>query len=178
LAPILFGGYPYYLDGSLDYDQAQQMEQPQAYPAQQQPQIIVIQQPVPAAVAQTASQQEPDSAAGSGQASALSSPLTQAPADRMGEIVLIRKDGRVLFASAFSVVGSQLRYISPEGILQRFPVTELDSQATQQMNEARGNTVAINNWKFMGSSRKKGRTLKPRLAKIRKFLRNIGNSQN
>ena len=67
------------------------------------------------------------------------------PVARVGEIILIRKDGRVLFASAFSVVGTQLRYISAEGSLQKFPVTELDAESTQQMNEARGNSVQISN---------------------------------
>ncbi len=146
MVPILFGGYPYYFDGSLDYGQADQVEQPQSYPVQQQPQIIVIQQPVPAPVAQQARvSQEADAATSAGQSPESSSPAAQAPVRNLGEIILIRKDGRVVFASAFSVVGTQLRYISPEGILQRFPVTELDSEATQQMNEARGNSVEINN---------------------------------
>ncbi|MBZ5661391.1 MAG: hypothetical protein LAO08_13380 [Acidobacteriia bacterium] len=144
LVPIFFGGYPYYFDSSADYEQPAQMEQP--YPAQQQPQIIVIQQPVSATSAtQAPSAQEPNAETSAGQSSVLSSPAMVAPARNVAEIILIRKDGRVLFASAFSVVGSQLRYISPEGILQKFPVTELDSEATQQMNEARGNSVEINN---------------------------------
>jgi hypothetical protein len=141
--PILFGGYPYYLDGSLDYGQPDQPEQVQS---QAQPQVIVIQQPVPAVAGQQASfPQDADAGIGGGQSSALASPAPEAPAPNVGEIILIRKDGRVLFASAFSVVGTQLRYISPEGILHKFPVTELDSEATQQMNEARGNSVQINN---------------------------------
>ena len=43
-APIWYGGYPYYYDDS-GYDQP---EQQIVQPSQQQPQIIVIQQPVPA----------------------------------------------------------------------------------------------------------------------------------
>ena len=54
ISPIFFGGYPYYYDGSLDYEQPEQVDQSQAYPipGQPQPQIIVIQQPVPAVAAQ------------------------------------------------------------------------------------------------------------------------------
>jgi hypothetical protein len=146
IVPIFFGGYPYYLDGSLDYEQPEQIEQPQPYPTQPQPQIIVIQQPALAAAAQQAlSPQGLDTGTGAGQSSTVSSPGAEAPLPNVGEIILIRKDGRVLFASAFSVVGTQLRYISPEGILHKFPVTELDTESTQQMNEARGNSVQINN---------------------------------
>ncbi len=138
--PIFFGGYPYYFDDSLDYDQPEQQYQPQP-----QPQIIVIEQPVPAAAAQPApSPQEADSGTGAGQSSQVSSPAPEAPVPNVGELILIRKDGRVLFATAFSVVAGQLRYVTPEGILRKFPVTELDSDATQQMNEARGTTVQIN----------------------------------
>jgi hypothetical protein len=146
IVPILYGGYPYYVDSSLDYDPQQVAEPAQGYPAQQPPQIIVIQQPVPAAaLAQTSPLRQPDSETGLGQASVGPAPDAQAPAPRAGEIILIRKDGRVLFASAFSVVGAQLRYISAEGILQKFPVAELDAESTQQMNEARGNSVQIGN---------------------------------
>jgi len=57
----------------------------------------------------------------------------------------VRRDGRVLFASMYSVVGSQLRYISPEGIRYTLPLTDLDGDATREMNEARGTTVEIHN---------------------------------
>lgn len=146
MTPIFFGGYPYYYDGSLDYEQPEEVEQTQAYPmqAQPQPQIIVIQQPVPAVATQSAAvPQDLDTGGVAGKSSPAAHPAAEAPVQRMGEIILIRKDGRVLFASAFSVVGTQLRYISVEGILQKFPVAELDAEATEQMNEARGNSVQI-----------------------------------
>jgi hypothetical protein len=140
--PIFFAGspyFPYYVDDSLDYEQAE----PPGQPVQPQPHIIVIQQPVPAAAAQQlAAAQAPSDAA---QSSQFSPAASEAPVRNVGEFILIRKDGRVFFANAFSVVGTQLHYISPEGILQKFPVTELDSDATRQMNEARGNTVQIYN---------------------------------
>jgi hypothetical protein len=126
--PILFGGYPYYAD-SLDYEQPEQ--QPQ-----QQPQVIVIQQPVPA------TQQIVDP----GNAPAISSPPpVAAPVREVGEFILVKRDGRILFASAFMVGGAQLTYVTPEGIRRTLSVSELDAEATQQMNEARGTTIQIHN---------------------------------
>ena len=49
------------------------------------------------------------------------------------------------FASAFSIVGDQLRYVTPEGIRHSVPMAEMDPDATQQMNEARGTTVQLHN---------------------------------
>ena len=61
----------------------------------------------------------------------------------VGDFILVRRDGRILFASAFSITGDQLRYVTPEGIRRSLPMAELDSDATQQMNEARGTTVQL-----------------------------------
>jgi hypothetical protein len=136
--PILFGGYPYYFD-SLDnfqgYDQSQQ-------PAQPQPQVIVIQQPVPASPGQQNVDPGNDSVAQPSFAAPVAPPV---PIRDVGEFVLVRHDGRILFASAFSVVGPQLQYVSPDGIRHTLPVADLDADATQQMNEARGTTVQISN---------------------------------
>lgn len=131
--PILFGGYPYYDYGpyydSGDYDQAQQS-------VQSQPQVIVIQQPG----SDAAEQQGADSAN-----DAALPPPTAAPVPDIGDFILVRQDGRILFASAFSVVGTQMQYVSPDGIRHTLPMTELDANATQQMNEARGTTVQLSN---------------------------------
>jgi len=124
--PILFGGYPYYYD-SLDYDQPQQQ-------GQQQPQTAVDQQPVPADTAQQDAYSANESAAASAE-----------PVRDVGEFILVQRDGRVLFASAFSVVGAQLRYVTPEGIRRTVLMSDLDADATQQMNEARGTTVQLRN---------------------------------
>ncbi|MGH9681607.1 MAG: hypothetical protein ACRD4Y_16805, partial [Candidatus Acidiferrales bacterium] len=116
--PIFFGGFPYYYDDSMDYEQPQQ-------PSQTQPQEIVIQLP-PQAVERQAIPEEAGSADGAGASATLSRPAPAEPAQNTSEIVLLRKDGRMLFATAYSVVGSQLRYITPEGILRTFPLSELD----------------------------------------------------
>jgi hypothetical protein len=133
--PILFGGYPYYYDDS-SYDQ---QERPPVQQTQPQPQIIVIQQPVQA-------QQYADTESNTGNPSAsLSAPQADVPIPDVGNFILVRRDGRILFASVFSVVGSQLQYVTPEGIRRTLPISELDAGATQQMNEARGTTVQIHN---------------------------------
>lgn len=131
---ILFWGYPYYYD-DLSSDQA---EQPETPPAQPQPQIIVIEQPAPA-------QQGADSAADAGGASTMSAAPADLPVSDGGNFILIRRDGRVLFASVFSVVGSQLQYVTPEGIRHTLELSDLDAEASQQMNEARGTTVQFHN---------------------------------
>lgn len=131
--PILFGGYPYYYD-SLDFDQPQPAE-----PQQEQPQVVVVQQEVPA--------DNPRQDAYSGDDPGSASPLTApvAPVRDIGDFILVRRDGRVLFASAFSVVGAQLQFVTPEGIRHTVPMSDLDSDATVQMNEARGTTVRLQN---------------------------------
>ncbi len=116
ITPVFFGGFPYYSDFS-DYQQEQQP-----------PQIIVIQQP-----------------ATQGAYDAPTPAPAPAPVPEVGELILVRRDGRVLFASVFSVTGTQLQYVTPEGIRHTLPLTELDTVATQEMNEARGTTLQFHN---------------------------------
>lgn len=141
--PFLYGGYPYYFcddlddwyDDSCEYEQSQAQTQPQEQ-VQQQPQVIVVQQPVPMAP-------PPDDSGTYAPPSAL--PPAPEPVRDIGEFVLVRRDGRILFASAFSVTGTQLTYVTLEGIRRTVPLSDLDADATQQMNEARGTTVQIHN---------------------------------
>ena len=128
--PIWFGGYPFYYDDS-SYEQAPQQAEPQ-------PQIIVIQQPAPA-------QPVADSAGEAENAAVAPSPQTSETVRDVGEFILVRRDGRIVFASMFSVVGEQLLYITPEGLRHTIPVAELDADATQQMNEAPGTIVQLHN---------------------------------
>jgi hypothetical protein len=135
--PILFGGYPYY-----PYDMV--YDQPEPQPVQQyqpQPQIIVIQQPA-AAPQQVAGA---DSNAASARRDSSLPDAQVAPVRDVGDFILVRRDGRVVFASVFSVVGAQVQYVTPEGIRRTLAVSDIDSDATQQMNEARGTTVQIHN---------------------------------
>ena len=136
-AGVFIGGYPYYYGDYGDYyGDATDYGQPQ----QQQPQVLVVPQPAPA----PAEQQY----VGSGNESAVSAAASSAPATPVrdvGDFILVRRDGRVLFASAFTITGDQLRYVTPEGIRHSVPMAEMDPDATQQMNEARGTTVQLHN---------------------------------
>jgi hypothetical protein len=139
LSPILFGGYPGYSDSTEPSD-----NQP---PAQQQPQIIVIQLPTPVAVSQSASpaQQEPLDAPSA--SATPSSPAAAADSTEpdLSPFILVKRDGRVLLASAFSINGSLLRYITPEGIRRSVFLSDLDAEATRKMNEENGATVRLRN---------------------------------
>ena len=138
-APLFFGGYPYdYAD--LGSDQQDQQQDPQTVEqSQPQSQSAVNEQPTPA-------QQGTDSGSDTGNLSAPVSELQAAEqVPDVGNFIFVRRDGRILFASVFSVVGPQLQYVSPEGIRRTLAISDLDVDATQQMNEARGTTVQIHN---------------------------------
>lgn len=135
--PILFWGYPYFSEeagGDQPDEPAAQTAQPQP-----QPQIIVIQQPVP-------QRQDTDSASDAGNAAGPAAEAeAAAPDPDAGNFILVRRDGRILFAAVFSVVGTQLQYVTPEGIRRTLEMVDLDADATQQMNEARGTMVQFRN---------------------------------
>ena len=130
---IPFGGYSY----AVDDQTSDQPEQQAGQEAEQQPpqsaaqqaenqaqfprQNIVSQQPNPSEAAD----------------------VTETPVPDIGDFILVRRDGRIVFASLFSVIGTQVRYITPEGTRRTLALADLDSDATQQMNEARGTTVQI-----------------------------------
>ena len=139
VTPFFYGGFPYYSDDFGDYQQEPQQQETQQ-PPQQQPQVIVIQQPVPAAPAE-----QPPASAQEAVPNATRPATAPAPVPEVGELILVRRDGRVLFASIFSVTGSQVQYVTPEGIRRVLPLSELDTVATQEMNEARGTTLQFNN---------------------------------
>ncbi len=127
ITPVFFGGYPYYL-GAADYPP----------PQPQQPQVIVIQQPVPMTVMQ---QTVPSVSVDSNNNAATAPPSSVAPVREVGEFVLVGRDGKILFASMYTIIGSDLRYVTPEGIRRTLPMAELDVDATRAMNEARGTTL-------------------------------------
>jgi hypothetical protein len=43
------------------------------------------------------------------------------------------------------VSGTQVQYVTPEGIRRTLPLDELDTGATEEMNEARGTTLQFPN---------------------------------
>jgi hypothetical protein len=131
---ILFGGFPYYYDDSGSDQSGQQVAQQTDQQTDQQAQENV------------ATQQSVDTGNDVGNLSAYApEDQPQAPVRDVGDFILVRRDGRILFASIFSVVGTQLQYVTPEGIRRTLAMADLDASATQQINEARGTTLQFQN---------------------------------
>jgi hypothetical protein len=131
--PLFFGGYypyDYPYDNGYAYDSAA----PEDYSgAAQQPPIFQVPQPQPntSVPAETAPRQD-------------ATPQTPPPPPpELGQLILVRSDGEVLLAVAFTVSKGRLTYITSEGTKRSFPVSELDKQATQQMNDANGTSVSL-----------------------------------
>jgi hypothetical protein len=143
--PIFWSENP----GSSDFvdpSVIQQVQQEFQQQGQQQPQVIIIQQPTPVAREQLTGrvpQALPNSAAPS-TATSLESPAAAPPIRDVGEFIFVRREGRILYASAFFVSEGVLQFVTPEGIRRRVPVAELDTEATRKMNETLGSTVDLN----------------------------------
>jgi hypothetical protein len=69
----------------------------------------------------------------------------QPPPPDVGQFVLVRLDGQVIFASAFMAVNGRVTYVTREGIRRSFPVSELDKDATRELNEANGTSISLAN---------------------------------
>jgi hypothetical protein len=67
------------------------------------------------------------------------------PPPELGQLILVRRDGQVLLAVAFTIRNGQLTYISNDGTRRSFPTSELDKDATRQMNDANGTSVSLPN---------------------------------
>jgi hypothetical protein len=67
----------------------------------------------------------------------------QPPPPDVGQFVLVRLDGKVVFAAAFMSANGSLTYVTREGVRRSFPLAELDKDATRQMNEANGMSVSL-----------------------------------
>jgi hypothetical protein len=128
ITPIFFGGgLPLYDYADLGYDTQLQPQEPST------PTVIVLQQPPQPAVMQ------PPPAAPAQEAS----PTTPDPVRDVGDFILVRRDGQVALAAAFTTSGDRLTYITREGTRRSFPVAELDTVATRQMNDANGTTLTL-----------------------------------
>jgi len=135
ITPVFFGGLPYYgddiaYDGAYDsgYDSAPLEPQPQ--PAQ--PPMFIPQAP------QFDPGREPVAPAPQ-----VSNAVPEAPVPDAGEFILVRRDGQVAMAVAFTTAGNRLTYITREGTRRSFSLSELDKDATLQMNEANGTTLKL-----------------------------------
>lgn len=65
------------------------------------------------------------------------------PLHDLGEFVLVRRDGRVVFAVAFSTQGEVLTYVTREGVRRSMALADLDVESTVRMNEERGTTLRL-----------------------------------
>jgi hypothetical protein len=125
VAPTAFWGYGGY-DGYVE---------PAAYaPQPSQPQIIVIQQPVPQAapVAQESPAPAPEAAA-----------PPQPPLPDVGQFLLVERDGHVIHAVAFSVEGKRLVYITADGLRHTIPLDQVDTRLTEERNAERGTVLHL-----------------------------------
>jgi len=111
-------------------------------------QVIVVQQTPPVVVVQQSAMPEEDLEPVARTRPAQPRETVQParvpePLHDAGEFVLVRRDGRLVFAVAFSAEGDQLNYITREGVRRALPLAELDIETTRRMNEERGTTIHL-----------------------------------
>jgi hypothetical protein len=128
ITPIFFGDdlplYDYY-----DTDYATQLQ------PQQQPGMAVLPQ-------YREDVAEPSS---SEPVNTVTSSAANTPVKDVGEFILVRLDGQVTLAVAFTTANGRLTYVTREGTRRSFPTAELDNEATRQMNDANGTTLTLSN---------------------------------
>ncbi len=102
------------------------------------PPVVVVQQAsVPAEPVEVVARARPVERRESPEASRSPEPLD------VSEFVLVRRDGRLVFAVAFSTQGDLLTYVTREGVRRSLPLVELDIETTRRMNEERGTTIHL-----------------------------------
>ncbi|SRR5712692_717028 len=110
-------------------------------------QVIVVQQPPVVVVQQSAMPEdelEPVARTRPAQPRETVEPArAPEPLHDAGEFVLVRRDGRLVFAVAFFAESDQLTYITREGVRRALPLAELDIETTRRMNEERGTTIHL-----------------------------------
>lgn len=67
-----------------------------------------------------------------------SAPPVVEPARDVGDFVLVRRDGGLLFAVAFTQGADRITYITKEGVRRGLSLADLDVDATVRINEERG----------------------------------------
>lgn len=99
-----------------------------------QPQVIVVRQPVPQAApaARAAAQPAPAAAA-----------PPQPPLPDVGQFLLVRRDGKVIHAVAFSVEGKRVIYITADGLRRSIALDQLNTRVTEERNAERGTILHL-----------------------------------
>lgn len=137
----LYGSPMFYPSDNPPADQSQgQPDEPQPQ-QQQQPQIVIVMPPNGQQYSQQNAQADTRNSSSTQAAQTVAADSTPAPS----EYVLLRRDGGLLFTSAFTVQSGQLTYISSEGSRHKVLLSELDIDATRKMNEQRGTNISLPN---------------------------------
>jgi hypothetical protein len=122
VAPPFFDPPPYYsLAGGIPYVDAGQ--QPATIESPWHPQFM----PTPVGTTSTA----------------LTPQNPPPPPPELAPLILVRRDGQIVRVVAFTVNNGQLIYITLDGIRRSFSVSELDNNATRQINETDGTFVSV-----------------------------------
>ena len=133
ITPLLGFGLPYYyaFDTGYPYDYG--------VPSDQAPAAALVPSIPDTGESPYAESQAPE-AESEAAAPPIEAPL---PPPELGQLILVRRDGQVVMAVAFTTSGGRLTYITKDGLRRSFPVTELDADATRQMNSVNGTSVAL-----------------------------------
>jgi hypothetical protein len=67
------------------------------------------------------------------------------PTQDTREYVLVKRDGAIVFAVAFTSDARQLTYVTREGARHSIPLSQLDAETTRQMNNERGTSIQLPN---------------------------------
>lgn len=121
------GGYPYYFSpfgGSPIVMETPAVSAPEQDPPAPAP-IIVVAPPA----AQPGSQAQVDA--------------QEQPLPDPGEFVLVERDGRLLFAVAFTSEAGRVVYVTKEGLRRSISLAQLDVDGTLRMNEERGTAIQL-----------------------------------
>jgi len=121
-------GY-YLLDGGGAYI-VPESPAPAQPPQQTQPMVIVLQQPAP--VPKPAQESAPAAA-----------PQPPAPIPDISNFTLVMHSGKKVQAIACTRVGGQIVYVTPDGARHSIAASELDSAATQRVNQASGTQLRL-----------------------------------
>jgi hypothetical protein len=65
------------------------------------------------------------------------------PTQDTREFVLVKLDGTIAFAVAYSTRGDQVVYVTREGVRRAVTLAQLDGDATRRMNEERGTSIQL-----------------------------------
>jgi hypothetical protein len=125
----------YILDGGLYYPPSDDSAEAAAQPADSDQSAQQQQQP------QGIGEQAPESQQADESSSAQQRPEEQIP--DVGQFTLVLRNGRQLEAVAFSHVNDQIVYITADGSRRSFPATDLNSDATVQINVERGTSLQL-----------------------------------